>query len=243
MTSSWPAGETLTVVGKGRVGSTVSAALTRRGFSFIGPTGRGDTVTTTVALLCVPDGAIGPLAATLGPEIAVGHCSGATGLAVLGHGDSFSVHPLTTVVGGVDDLVGMPAAIDSTSPRAAAVVGGLVDLLELRPFEVADEDRVAYHAAASFAANFLVTVESAAATLLSTAHVDRAMLVPMVRQAIDQWAEKGSAALVGPIMRGDVDVVERQTRAVATRTPELLPLWEALAEATRELAASTAREV
>ena len=43
-------------------------------------------------------------------------------------------------------------------------------------------------------------------------------------------------ALTGPIARGDEATVARQRAAVAERAPELLPLFDALAEATRELA-------
>ena len=47
----------------------------------------------------------------------------------------------------------------------------------MRPVEVADDDRAAYHAAASIASNFLVTLEGAAERLAATAGVDREPLV------------------------------------------------------------------
>ena len=47
----------------------------------------------------------------------------------------------------------------------------------------------------------------------------------------------GSGALTGPIARGDEATVARQRAAVAERTPELLALFDALAAATRDLAA------
>ena len=56
-----------------------------------------------------------------------------------------------------------------------------------------------------------------------------------------QWAELGpEAALTGPIVRGDEDVVARHRETVAERTPELLAMWDALADATRALAGRTA---
>ena len=61
----------------------------------------------------------------------------------------------------------------------------------MRAFEIADEDRTAYHAAASMAANFLVTLESAAARLAATAGVERGLLVPLVRAAVERWASRG----------------------------------------------------
>ena len=38
----------------------------------------------------------------------------------------------------------------------------------MRPFEIADDDRAAYHAAASMASNYLVALEDAAERLLAT---------------------------------------------------------------------------
>ena len=74
----------------------------------------------------------------------------------------------------------------------------------MRPMRVAPEDRAAYHAAASIASNFLVTLEAAAERLAATAGVDRAALAPLVRAAVETWAELGAErALTGPIARGD----------------------------------------
>jgi predicted short-subunit dehydrogenase-like oxidoreductase (DUF2520 family) len=109
------------------------------------------------------------------------------------------------------------------------------------PTQVADADRAAYHAAASIASNFLVTLEGAAERLAGTAHVDRALLVPLVRAAVENWAARGAAdALTGPIARGDEATVARQRAAVAERAPDLLPLFDALADATRALAVTPA---
>src|SRR5687768_660018 len=104
--------------------------------------------------------------------------------------------------------------------------------------EIDDGDRAAYHAAASIASNFLVTLEAAAEELLATAGAQRDVLVPLVRASVENWAALGpERALTGPIARGDEATVERQRAAVAERTPHLLPLFDALAQATREIAA------
>ena len=50
--------------------------------------------------------------------------------------------------------------------------------LGMTPVEVADDDRAAYHAAASIAANFLVTLEGAAERLAATAGVPRELARP-----------------------------------------------------------------
>jgi predicted short-subunit dehydrogenase-like oxidoreductase (DUF2520 family) len=102
------------------------------------------------------------------------------------------------------------------------------------PFEVRDEDRAAYHAGASIASNFVVTLAWAAERV---GGADRAALAPLMRAAVENWAEHGAArALTGPIARGDEETVARQRAAVAERTPDLLAAFDALAHATRELA-------
>jgi len=51
------------------------------------------------------------------------------------------------------------------------------------------------------------------------------------------WAERGGAALTGPIARGDERTVARHLEALTAANPELVPLYEALAERTRAVAA------
>jgi predicted short-subunit dehydrogenase-like oxidoreductase (DUF2520 family) len=191
-------------------------------------------------LLCVPDGEIAAAAAAVEPGPLVGHCSGATGLAPLAPHEAFSLHPLMTVprdaAPGV--LTGAGCAVDGTTPRALAVAEALAAAVGLAPARVAEADRAAYHAAASIASNFLVTLAGAAERLAASAGVDRALLAPLVRAAVDNWAERGAAeALTGPIARGDEETVARQREAVRERAPDLLALFDALADATRAVAA------
>jgi predicted short-subunit dehydrogenase-like oxidoreductase (DUF2520 family) len=90
------------------------------------------------------------------------------------------------------------------------------------------------------ASNFLVALEAAAERLAATAGIRRAQLAPLVLASARQWAETGpERALTGPIVRGDAAVVARHREVVAERTPELLELWDALADATRALAGTT----
>jgi predicted short-subunit dehydrogenase-like oxidoreductase (DUF2520 family) len=96
---------------------------------------------------------------------------------------------------------------------------------------------VAYHAAASIASNFLVTLEATAERLAAVVGVDREMLVPLVRATVENWAALGpEGALTGPVARGDEATVEAQRSAIAERMPEAAELFDALVGATRELA-------
>jgi predicted short-subunit dehydrogenase-like oxidoreductase (DUF2520 family) len=231
--------DSIAIVGAGRLGSALSAALDAAGYAVLGPLGRGaDARGATAALLCVPDGEIAAAAAAVAPGPLVGHCSGATGLEPLAPHEAFSLHPLMTVPthapAGV--LAGAGCAVDGSTPRALAAAEALAAALGMRAVRVADEDRVAYHAAASIASNFLVTLEGAAERLAATAGVDRELLVPLVRAAVENWAAHGAEhALTGPIARGDEDTVARQRAAIEDRAPDLLPLFDALVDATRAL--------
>ena len=61
--------------------------------------------------------------------------------------------------------------------------------------------------------------------------------MPLVRATVDNWAALGpDRALTGPIARGDEATVARQREAIADRAPELLAMFDALADATRDLA-------
>jgi predicted short-subunit dehydrogenase-like oxidoreductase (DUF2520 family) len=107
----------------------------------------------------------------------------------------------------------------------------------MRPLQIDDADRAAYHAAASVASNFLVVVEDLAERLAQSAGLDRERLVGLVQATVANWATLGPAgALTGPIARGDEKTVARQRSAVAERAPQDVALFDALAEATRRLA-------
>jgi predicted short-subunit dehydrogenase-like oxidoreductase (DUF2520 family) len=227
------------IVGAGRLGGALAAALRRSGLEIDGPLGRGaDPAGSDAVLLCVPDAEIAAAAAVVRPGVPVGHCSGATGLGVLAGHEAFAFHPLMTVpADGEPDLAGAGAAVAGSTPRALAVAQELAARLGMRATTVADEDRAAYHAAASIASNFLVTLEGAAERLAATAGVDRELLAPLVRAAVENWVRLGAAgALTGPVARGDDATVARQRAAVAERTPDLLEAFDALVGATRSLA-------
>lgn len=231
----------LAIVGAGRIGRALSACFTAAGLQVRGPLGRdSDGAGCPVVLLCVPDGEIARAAAAVAPGSLVGHCSGASDLAVLGDREGFSLHPLMTVPAPGSEAVdfeGAAAAVAGSSPRALRVARALADHLRMEAVEIAPEDRAAYHAAASIASNFLVTLEAAAERLAATAGVERRMLVPLVRATVENWAQLGGReALTGPVVRGDSETVERQRAAVRERIPELADLFDALVAGTRALA-------
>ncbi len=233
-------GTRLAVVGRGRLGTAIAGALrTQPQFDLAGPLGRGDGVAGCDAvLLCVPDREIAAAAAALPKgRLIVGHCSGATGLEPLAGHEAFSLHPLMTVSEAETRFRGATAAIDADTDRALELAILIARALEMEVVRVAPGDRVAYHAAASIASNFLLTLEAAAERLATTAGVTRQMLAPLVRATVENWVDVGAErALTGPVARGDEATVAAQRQAVSERTPALLPLFDAMTAATRELA-------
>jgi predicted short-subunit dehydrogenase-like oxidoreductase (DUF2520 family) len=144
-----------------------------------------------------------------------------------------------TVTAAGAEFAGAGAAIDGSTPRALELAGELARRLGMVPVRIAPEDRVLYHAAASIASNFLVTLEAAAERLAAGVGVERELLVPLVRATVENWAELGGAhALTGPVARGDEATVARQRAAIEDRAPELQELFDALVDATRSLAGS-----
>jgi predicted short-subunit dehydrogenase-like oxidoreductase (DUF2520 family) len=224
------------IVGRGRVGRALARALRDAGYAVADPAGRGEVPDGCDAiLLCVPDAEIAAAASTVaGAARFVGHTSGATPLGSL----DFALHPLQTVTGPDTDLRGCGAAVAGSTPDALAMARSLADRLGMVPFEVRDDQRAAYHAAASIASNYLVTLEWAASELASRAGVD-APFGPLVRTTLENVLAVGPrSALTGPIARRDDATVAAQRDAVAGAAPELLPLFDALAERTRALAAT-----
>ncbi len=228
----------IAIVGAGRLGTALGAALRDAGVTVDGPHGRGfDGAGSDAVLLCVPDAQIAAAATLITPGILVGHCSGATELSVLHGHEGFGLHPLMTVPAAGADFTGAGCAIAGTSERARSLAQHLAERLGMTPFSVADEDRAAYHAAAAIASNLLVALEADAERLAASAGVPREALAPLVRASVENWAREGAQrALTGPIARGDEETVAAQRDAVAERAPELLPLFDVLGDRARVLA-------
>src|SRR3954447_11475453 len=189
----------VTVIGAGRAGSAIAARLRERGVSV-----REDGA---LRLLCVPDRAIAEVARSIEPGPWVAHVSGGTPLAALDpHVRRFSVHPLQTftLARGPEQLDGAWGAVTAEDDDARARALWVAETLGLHPFLLADDKRALYHAGASIASNFraalaptcLVTLDRAAAELVSEAGAPPEALVPLMTHTIENDFE-----LTGPISR------------------------------------------
>jgi len=220
---------TVRVVGTGRAGGAIAARLADRGLTV--SAGRDALADADLVLLAVPDAAIADVAqrVEIGPWVA--HISGATSLRALDpHVRRFSVHPLQTLTRerGAEQLDGAWAAVTAETEEARAAARWLANTLGLHTFDLADADKPLYHAGAAMASNFLVTLHAAAARLLEESHAPPEALIPLMTRTIEN-----GFVLTGPIARGDWSTVEAHLRALEERAPDLVPLYRALAEATR----------
>lgn len=223
------------VVGAGRVGKAVSARLAEE--IPTRTTGRElDCGDADLILLCVPDQAIPEVAGAIPPGPWIAHTSGACSLQALDpHERRFSLHPLQTFSQdlGPEQLDGAWAAVTGENDTALEAGRAVAGLLGLRPFDLDDEERAIYHAAAAFASSFLVTLHEVAAELMEAAGAPPDALEPLMRRTMDNGFNH-----TGPLVRGDWETVERHLRAIAARRPQLLPLYQALTDAEAALLAA-----
>jgi predicted short-subunit dehydrogenase-like oxidoreductase (DUF2520 family) len=230
------------IVGPGRLGRTVSGALSRAGWS-VQLIGRGERIPAgPLTWLTVPDRSIAAAAAATPPGGVVLHASGATTLAPLRpHRPAGSLHPLMTFPGpeiAVPTMVDLPAAV-AGDPEALAAARELAGALGWRAFEVPG-DRALYHAAAVLAGNYATTLLGVAAEVLAAAGVPAdqapALLAPLALTSLKNAASVGpAAALTGPAARGDTPVIERHRQALRRIDPELEEIYTVLLRATERL--------
>jgi predicted short-subunit dehydrogenase-like oxidoreductase (DUF2520 family) len=216
--------DSVNVIGRGRVGSAIAARLEQHGIAL--------RENAELHLLCVPDSAIADVAGGLAPGHGwIAHVSGAAPLAALDpHTRRFGLHPLQTFTRarGPEQLDGAFAAVTAETDDARGRGFQLARLLGLQPFELRDEARPLYHAGAAIASNYLVTLHRVASELFRAAGAPPEALVPLMRRTIDHGFE-----LTGPIERGDWETVEAHREAIRATRPDLKPLYDVLAEATR----------
>jgi predicted short-subunit dehydrogenase-like oxidoreductase (DUF2520 family) len=230
--------ESACVVGAGRVGKAMAARLGERISTRVA--GRElDCADAELVLLCVPDRAIAEVAAAIPTGPWVAHTSGACRLDALApHARRFSLHPLQTFTldRGPEQLDGAWAAVSGENGGALAAAHELAGLLDLKAFELDDEARPLYHAAAHFASAFLVTLHDVAAELMEAAGAPPEALEPLMLRTVENGFDH-----TGPLVRGDWETIDRHAEAIGARRPQLLALYRALAETEAALLGARAR--
>ena len=189
------------IIGPGRAGTSLAAALSARGWEFAGFCGRHDDLSgaaqgVDVLVIATPDDAIADVAAAVVPATAttVVHLSGSLGLDALApHPLRAAVHPLVPLpngeVGAARLCSGVTFAV-AGAPQAREIV----ECLGGRAVVVADGDRAAYHAAACIAANHVVALLGQVERVAAAVGLDLESFLPLTRAAVDDVAALGARA-------------------------------------------------
>ena len=186
-----------------------------------------DLASATLCVLAVPDAAVPAAAAVvaedLGPTTALIHCAGALGLEAFGTKllgrRRGSFHPLVAISDPRDPLAAHSVAMAASDRTLMPVLWRMALALQLRPIEVPEGKRAAYHAGAVMSAGLFVALIDAACAALAEAGVspDAALnaLLPLSASALQGVEKRGlSKGLTGPIARGDVSVVRAHLEAL-----------------------------
>lgn len=227
------------IIGAGRAGRSIARALSMRGHNATLHGGRSGYPTESVIVICVPDAAIPDVVSRLRPAIPgdclVVHVSGATSVEVL---EPFArrgvltavAHPLMSLP---DELIGAellqdaPVAVTAADPTARIYARWLALAWGGRPFDLADDVRVAYHAAAVWSAGHVATCIAAARQLLAGTGVDPSVLEKLAVSSVRNALRDGSAAITGPAVRRDIETMARHASVMP---PELKAAYAALSD-------------
>lgn len=203
-----------------------------------------------LVLLTVRDDVIAGVARVLAPSLTssqvIAHTSGlldsgvfAPGIIAAARG---TFHPLQSFVNpeeAAKRFNGCFMALEGDS-NAVAVGRRLARELGCRDI-VLKGNKVAYHAAAVVASNYLVALTSFAVRLCHLAGIDEQTAIEMLRPlqlgALDNLARVGSTqALTGPIARGDLETVRAHVELIDDALPEMRGIYGGLGTLAVELA-------
>lgn len=239
-----PATVTVRVIGAGRAGRSFAKAIDDLvDWDVIDMRGRGVVIDDAAAdvdlvLIATPDTVVADVAAAIRPGRAVvAHVAGSLGLDVLApHDRRAALHPLMSLPDaeiGAERLTGgwFAVAGDPLVADLATALGG-------RTFEIADDDRALYHAAAAVASNHLVALLGHAQRLGASVGVPADALMALALGSAENALALGpAAALTGPAARGDEATLVAHRDAIGRRAPRELAAYEAMLAEARRLAA------
>ncbi len=232
------------VIGAGRAGRSFAKAIDDLvDWDVIDMRGRGVAIDDAAAdvdlvLIATPDTVVADVAAAIRPGRAVvAHVAGSLGLDVLApHDRRAALHPLMSLPDaeiGAERLTGgwFAVAGDPLVADLATALGG-------RTFEIADDARALYHAAAAVASNHLVALLGHAQRLGASVGVPADALMALALGSAENAVALGpAAALTGPAARGDEATLVAHRDAIGRRAPRELAAYEAMLAEARRLAA------
>ena len=205
-----------------------------------------------LVFITTPDNAIEPVVSRLVFHLgqSVVHCSGADSVQSLKTAQDAgamagSIHPLQTFASTEQALKNLPGstfALEATEPLLG-VLKEITAALEGYWIELDAADKVAYHAAAVIASNYLVTLVKLATDLWQSFGVPPATatraLLPLIKGTVHNIETVGLPnCLTGPIARGDTGTITKHLETLKTAAPSLLSAYRELGLATIPVALS-----
>ncbi len=172
------------------------------------------------------------------------HCSGALSTSILSEAksrgaDTCMVHPLQSFAGIEGAISHLPGSVFGVTAEenVLPLVEQIVDSLGGEMIKVGDEDRALYHAAACVASNFFVSLIRFAQSIYEDLGVpnDIALkgLLPLIKGTLSNMELHGTtAALTGPIARGDMRPVQEHLSALRHLAPHKVQFYSELAKYT-----------
>jgi len=207
---------------------------------------QGEADTTELVFVTTPDDFIAPVVSQIQwhPGQSVVHCSGAESTDILEPARKAGAivgafHPLqsfASVKRAMENIAGSTFAIEAEEPLLS-ILKQIVATLGGNVIELKAGDKVAYHAAAVIACNYLVTLEKLAADLWQTFSIPPNLairaLMPLVRGTLNNIETVGiPQCLTGPIARGDSGTVKKHLDALQKISPALLSTYKELGRQT-----------
>ena len=192
-----------------------------------------------LVFITVPDDAIAAVAASVmwRRGMAVVHCSGATEVATLEPAARSGAaiggfHPLQLFADPEVALAGLPGCTIGIEAdgQLAAQLEALAAALGCRTIRLPPGCRVRYHAAAHYAAGFVITLLKQATDLWQDFGVEREdairALLPLLRGTAASVERSGLAqGLAGTYSRGDIGTLEKHLAELSRVGPDVLRLY------------------
>ncbi len=181
------------------------------------------------------------------------HCSGALSTDVLESARKpgarvGAFHPLQTFAGieqAIENIPGSTFAVEAEQPLLSTLKE-IATTLDGHWIELKATDKVAYHAAAVIACNYLVTLVKLATDLWQSFNVPQSeatrALLPLIRGTIHNIDTVGiPQCLTGPIARGDSGTIKKHLEALQEVAPALVSTYRELGRQTIPIALAKGR--
>ncbi len=244
-------------IGAGTVGTALAVLLSRHGYKVVAVASRRQASAEKLAgningcqvvsnqevanaseliFITTPDDAIATVVSQIkwpkGRNVV--HCSGADSTDILEPARRSGAivggfHPLQTLASSrqaIENIPGSTFALEAEEPLLT-ILKDMATALGGRWIRLKAGDKVAYHAAAVFASNYLVTLVKMSADLWQTFAIptDQATraLLPLIRGTLNNIETIGiPQCLTGPIARGDTGTVNKHLKTLREKAPSLL---------------------